>query len=230
MNRREFTKLSAVALAGRYLPMNLNTGANKPVGYAAVGLGTISDIFMRACANSQTAKITALVTGHPDTKGMKYSAMYGVPKTSIYTYETFDRIRENPDVDAIYVGLPNSMHAEYTIRGAQAGKQVLCEKPMAISSAECRKMIDACRQANVKLMIGYRVQFEPMWNQAIEIISRTGSGNCNRSTVDFSGSSRPAHGDLRRLSAVVVRCSIWESIRSTRFAISPARSQQISLL
>jgi predicted dehydrogenase len=170
MDRREFTKLSALALAGKYLPTNLDTSANKPVGYAAVGLGTISDIFMRACANSQTAKITALVTGHPDTKGVKYSAMYGIPKTSIYTYETFDQIRENPDIDAIYVGLPNSMHAEYTVRGAQAGKHVLCEKPMAISSAECRKMIDACRQAKVKLMIGYRVQFEPLWNQAIGII------------------------------------------------------------
>ena len=187
MNRREFTKLSAVALAGRYLPMNLNTIANKPVGYAAVGLGTISDIFMRACANSQAAKISALVTGHPDTKGMKYSAMYGIPKTSIYTYETFDRIRENPDVDAIYVGLPNSMHAEYTMRGAQAGKHVLCEKPMAISSAECRKMIDACRQANVKLMIGYRVQFEPMWNQAIEIIKSNRIGQLQSFHGGFFG-------------------------------------------
>ena len=157
-------------MAGRYLSTPAYAAANKPIGYAAVGLGTISDIFMRACANSQTAKITALVTGHPDTKGTKYSAMYGIPKTSIYTYETFDRIRENPDIDAIYVGLPNSMHAEYTIRGAQAGKHVLCEKPMAISSAECRTMIDACRQANVKLMIGYRVQFEPMWNQSLGII------------------------------------------------------------
>src|SRR3954453_14145611 len=167
MNRRKFTKLSALALAGRYLPIDAYGAAKKPVGYAAVGLGSISDIFMRACANSQTAKITALVTGHPDTKGAKYSAMYGIRKTSIYTYETFDNIRDNPDVDAIYVGLPNSMHSEYTIRGARAGKHVLCEKPMAISSAECHKMIDACRQANVKLMIGYRVQFEPLWKQAI---------------------------------------------------------------
>ncbi|HWC19812.1 MAG TPA: Gfo/Idh/MocA family oxidoreductase, partial [Terriglobales bacterium] len=110
MDRREFSKLSALALAGRYLPTALYGGANKPVGYAAVGLGTISDIFMRACANSQSVKITALVTGHPETKGTKYSAMYGIPKTSIYTYETFDRISENVDVDAIYVGLPNSMH------------------------------------------------------------------------------------------------------------------------
>ena len=170
MDRREFTKLSALAFAGKYLSGQSDAPVSKPVGYAAVGLGRISDIFMRACANSQIAKITAVVTGHPETKGVKYSAMYGIPTTSIYTYETFDRIRENADVDAIYVGLPNSMHREYTVRGAQAGKHVLCEKPMAISSAECRNMIDACRQAKVKLMIAYRVQFEPMWNQAIGMI------------------------------------------------------------
>ena len=145
-------------------------GAQKPVGYAAIGLGTISDIFMRACVNSRNAKVTALVTGHPDTKGAKYAALYGVPKSSIYTYETFDHIVENKDVDAVYVGLPNSMHCEYTMRAAQAGKHVLCEKPMAISSAECVKMIEACRRAKVKLMIGYRVHYEPTWMQVIEII------------------------------------------------------------
>ena len=170
MNRRQFTKLSALALAWSSLPVRTYAAAQKPVGFAAVGLGNISDIFMRACANSQKAKITALVTGHPDTKGVKYAGMYGIPKSSIYTYETFDRIRENPDVEAVYVGLPNSMHCEYTVRGAQAGKHVLCEKPMAISSAECRRMIDACRQAKVKLMIGYRVHYEPLWKQAIQII------------------------------------------------------------
>ena len=171
MDRRQFTKLSALALAWNSLPLRaVAETTQKPVGYAAVGLGNISTIFMRACANSQKAKITALVTGHPDTKGVKFAEMYGIPKSSIYTYETFDRIRENPAVEAVYIGLPNSMHCEYTVRGAQAGKHVLCEKPMAISSAECRKMIDACRQAKVKLMIGYRIHYEPLWKQASEII------------------------------------------------------------
>src|ERR1700732_651296 len=152
-----------------------NAGTSpKPIGYAAVGLGAISDIFMRACVQSQTAKVTPLVTGHPDTKGAKYAAMYGIPKTSIYTYETFDRIRDNKDVDAVYVGLPNGMHCEYTVRAAQSAKHVFCEKPMAISSAECRKMIDACSQAKVKLMIGYRVHYDPTWIRAIQII---GSGD-----------------------------------------------------
>jgi predicted dehydrogenase len=64
-------------------------------------------------------------------------------------------------VQVIYIVLPNSMHAEYTIRGAQAGKHILCEKPMANSAAECQAMIDACKKAQKKLMIAYRIQYEP---------------------------------------------------------------------
>jgi predicted dehydrogenase len=110
------------------MPAQNGVAAKKPVGYAAVGLGTISDIFMRGCANSQVARVTALVTVHLDTKGVKYAAMYGVPKTSIYSYETFDRIRDNKDVEAIYVGLPNSMHCEYTVRGAASGQARIVRK------------------------------------------------------------------------------------------------------
>ena len=121
---------------------------------------------MDSVANSPNVKIVALVTGHPETKGVQFSQMYGIPKSSIYTYETFDQIRNNPDIDALYIGLPNSMHCEYTVRGAQAGKHILCEKPMAISSAECRTMIDACRKADRKLMIAYRMQYDPVWQQA----------------------------------------------------------------
>jgi predicted dehydrogenase len=94
--------------------------------------------------------------------------MYGVAKSSVYTYETFDKIRDDKSIEAVYIGLPNSMHCEYTVRAAQAGKHVFCEKPMAISSAECRQMIDACRKAGVKLMIGYRVQYEPTWAQVVQ--------------------------------------------------------------
>ena len=174
LTRREFTTLAGFASLAARLPAQAPT--SKPVGFAAVGLGTISDIFIRACQSSGSAKITGLVTGHPDDKGERYAAQYGVPKSSIYTYQTFDRIRDNPEIDAVYIGLPNSMHCEYTLRAAAAGKHVLCEKPMAISSAECRQMIDACRKANVKLMIAYRIQYEPTWAKAIEMIRSGGVG------------------------------------------------------
>ena len=96
MNRREFSKLSAMTLAAAQL--QAQAPSTKPVGFAAVGLGTISNIFMSACAKSDKAKIVGLVTGHPAEKGSKYSAMYNVPQDSIYTYDTFDHIRDNPDM------------------------------------------------------------------------------------------------------------------------------------
>jgi predicted dehydrogenase len=124
--------------------------------------------------------------------------MCGIPKTSIYTYETFDHILENKDVDAVYVGLPNSMHCEYTVRAAQAGKHVFCEKPTGISSIECHKMIDVCRQAKVKLMIGYRVHHDPTWIQAIEIIKSGKIGNLQSFQGGFVSRQRAASWRLSR--------------------------------
>src|SRR5262249_19514269 len=81
----------------------------------------------------------------------------------------FDSLKDNPAIDVVYVVLPNSMHAEYTIRAAKAGKHVLCEKPMANSVEECQAMIEACKRAQKKLMVGYRMRYEPMTNRAIEL-------------------------------------------------------------
>jgi predicted dehydrogenase len=200
IDRRGFTRLSAFALAATRLPSLAQTPASgeKPIGFAAIGLGTISGIFMRACAESKTAKITALVTGHPDTKGKHYAAMYGIPESSIYTYQTYDRIRDNKDVDAVYVGLPNSMHREYTVRGAQAGKHVLCEKPMAISSLECNAMIEACRRANVKLMIAYRVHYEPTHNEAKRLIESGAIGQVQSFEGGFGFDAAPNQWRLTR--------------------------------
>ena len=200
MDRRSFTRISALSLAATHLPLfaQATPASQKPVGFAAIGLGTISDIFMRACQNTQKAKITALVTGHPETKGKRYAAMYGIPETSIYTYETFDRIRDNKDVDAVYVGLPNSMHREYTVRAAQAGKHVLCEKPMAISSAECSDMIAACRKAGVKLMIGYRVHYEPTHLEAQRIVQSGALGQLQAFEGSFGFNAAPNQWRLTR--------------------------------
>jgi predicted dehydrogenase len=172
MNRREFTQLLSLAIPSSGFSMPVQ----KPVGYAVVGLGTISDIFMRACAASQNSKVVALVTGHPEEKGPRYAGSYGVPQSSIYTYDTFDQIKDNPAIDAVYIGLPNAMHMEYTVRAAAAGKHVLCEKPMAISSEQCHTMIDTCHAANVKLMIAYRIQYEPLWLKAQQMIDQGALG------------------------------------------------------
>ena len=164
MHRRDFTKLSTLTAAAASLPTwAQNTSPTGRIRFAAVGLGTISDIFIRALALSQKCTLAGLVSGHAAEKSPKYQQQFNIPETSIYTYETFDQIAHNPNIDAVYIGLPNSLHAEYAIRAAKAGKHVLCEKPMAVSSAECRTMIKACKDANVKLMIAYRIHYDPTW-------------------------------------------------------------------
>ena len=144
----------------------------KSIGYCIVGLGRISqNHFMPGCLQSKKSRVVALVSGHLD-KAQKEAAKYKVPSSSIYSYEDYDKIAANKDIDALYIALPNSMHAEYTIRGAKAGKHVLCEKPMATSVHDSQAMINACRAAKTKLMIAYRCQYEPVNLEAIEIIKQ----------------------------------------------------------
>jgi predicted dehydrogenase len=146
------------------------------VGYCIVGLGRISlGHFMPGCVASKKSRITALVSGHRD-KALKTAAQYGVPETSIYSYEEYDKIADNKSIDAVYIALPNSMHAEYTIRAAKAGKHVLCEKPMATTVNDAQAMVNACRAAGCKLMIAYRCQYEPLNLRAIQMIKEGSLG------------------------------------------------------
>src|SRR5271154_2715200 len=171
ISRREFSRLGAMGLAARMLPPVgvAAQGGERKIGYCVIGLGTIADHFMRGVLASPNSTITGLVSGHRD-KAEKIAAQYGVPTSSIYSYEDMDRMRDNKAIDAVYVALPNSMHAEYTIRSAKAGKHVLCEKPMAISVNECEEMIAACKAAKVKLMIAYRCHYEPSNLKAVQLI------------------------------------------------------------
>jgi len=133
----------------------------KRMGFAIVGLGTLAlEEILPAFAKAKLCKPVALVSGSPG-KANEVAQQYGINPKNIYNYQNYDTIRNNPEVDVIYIVLPNSMHAEYVVRGAQAGKHILCEKPMATSVKECQQMIDACKQANKKLMIAYRIQYEP---------------------------------------------------------------------
>jgi predicted dehydrogenase len=145
-------------------------GGPKKVRYCIAGLGRISlGHFMPACKMSQKAEVVALVSGHRE-KAEKYAAEYNVPVKNIYSYSNYDEIANNKDIDAVYIALPNSMHAEYTIRAANADKHVLCEKPMATSVRDSQSMINACRAANRKLMIAYRCQYESTNLRAIQLI------------------------------------------------------------
>ena len=131
------------------------------VGYAVVGLGRLTlEELLPALQICKHSRLVALVSGSPD-KMRKVAQQYGVSSKNCYSYEQYDKLKSNKEVEAIYIVLPNSMHAEYTIRGAQAGKHILCEKPMANSVRECEDMIAACQKAGKKLMVAYRIQYEP---------------------------------------------------------------------
>jgi predicted dehydrogenase len=131
------------------------------VGWAIVGIGGLTaNQILPAFPKCQKSKVVSFVSGRPE-KAARFAQVYGVDPKNIYNYENFDSIKDNPDIDVIYIVLPNSMHAEYTIRAAKAGKHVLCEKPMAVSAKECEAMIAACRAAKRQLAIGYRLHFEP---------------------------------------------------------------------
>ncbi len=145
----------------------------KRVGYAIVGLGHLAlGEILPAFGQCKKSKVTALVSGNRG-KALTVARQYGVSEKNLYDYTSYDSLKDNPEVDVIYIVLPNGLHAEYTIRGAKAGKHILCEKPMANSVKECEDMIAACQEANRKLMIAYRIQYEPN-NAEIKRLIRSG--------------------------------------------------------
>jgi predicted dehydrogenase len=141
------------------------------LGFAVVGLGKLAlGEVLPAFALTERCRPTALVSGDPD-KARAVARHYGIDPRSLYDYKNYDALRDNPAVDVVYVILPNAMHEEYTVRAAQAGKHVLCEKPMAPTTEACERMIAACDKAGRKLMIAYRVHYEP-YNQTMMELGR----------------------------------------------------------
>lgn len=184
--------LAGPAAAASLSPESLMQDADKKkIGFAIVGLGQYAtEQMMPAFKESKHARITALVSGSPD-KARKLAAEYGVDPKSIYDYQNFDSIKDNPAVDVVYVVLPPGLHAEYTVRAAQAGKHVLCEKPMANTPEECQRMIEACKKAGKQLMIAYRAQFEPFNLNAIERIRKGELGKLRMVTADHGRIVKP---------------------------------------
>ncbi|HEY6553468.1 MAG TPA: Gfo/Idh/MocA family oxidoreductase [Vicinamibacteria bacterium] len=163
------TNALGTLLAARAHAQQVPEPPGKKLGWAIVGLGSLSiNQILPAFAKCEKSKVVALVSGHPD-KAAKLAARYGVKEKSIYSYENYDSIKDNPEIDVVYVVLPNSMHAEYTIRAHQAGKHVLCEKPMANTPADCQSMIAAAAKAVRKLMVAYRCRYEPFNKEMIRM-------------------------------------------------------------
>ncbi|HTL29562.1 MAG TPA: Gfo/Idh/MocA family oxidoreductase [Tepidisphaeraceae bacterium] len=192
MTRRSFlTRTSAgIALAGIGATI-LQTSAraeetsDKKLGFAFVGLGSFAmNQLIPNIDKSKHCKLAALVSGHPD-KAKQVAEKYGLDQRNIYNYDNYDTIKDNPNVDVIYIVLPNSMHKDFTIRGFKAGKHIMCEKPMAVSSAECQEMIDAGKAAGKKLQIGYRMHYEVHQVEAIRMLRAKELGELKQITTDM---------------------------------------------
>lgn len=132
---------------------------SKRVGYAVVGLGGIARrAVLPAFKNSKSARLVALVSGDRG-KAKRLARKFGA--SAVYTYDEYDQCLQDPAIRAVYLASPNGCHAAQTLRAAAAGKHVLCEKPMANTVGDCRRMLEACSSHGVRLMIAYRKYFEP---------------------------------------------------------------------
>src|SRR5882757_9856234 len=127
---------------------------------AIMGLGSYGNRVAEAMRSCVKAKLVGVISGTP-SKITAWRAKYNIPAKNCYNYENFDGIKNNPDIDAVYVITPNGLHHDQVIRVAKAGKHVICEKPMALNAQQGQEMIDACKKAKVQLLVGYRMHFEP---------------------------------------------------------------------
>lgn len=170
--------------------MNTTNNDEKALRVAIMGLGSYGTRVAEAMKECKRAKLVGVISGTP-SKITDWRQKYNIPEKNCYNYENFDAIKNNPDIDAVYVITPNALHKEQVIRVAKAGKHVICEKPMAINAKEGQEMVDACKANNVKLLVGYRMHFEP---HTLEIIRMRNAGEFGK-VLFFQGLSGFTIGD-----------------------------------
>ena len=172
LDRRNFIKniaagAATVGISSTVVSNCFAQNKKDKVGVALVGLGYYStDLLAPALQLAEHCYLAGIVTGSPE-KATQWKEKHNIPDKNIYNYENFDSIADNDDIDVVYIVLPPFMHKEYVIRAANAGKHVWCEKPMAMTAAECEAMIKACKDNKRQLTIGYRMQHEPNTQEVI---------------------------------------------------------------
>jgi predicted dehydrogenase len=188
--RREFVKTTAIAAASLPFAGALTSCARgaepgRKIGFAIAGLGSLSTHQIApALQKTKFCRFTGIITGHPD-KAERWKAQYNIPDKNIYNYDNMETMADNPDIDVVYVVTPNGLHAEHTIKAAKAGKHVLCEKPMEVSPEKCQQMIDACKEANRMLAIGYRLHFDPNHIECIRLAREKVFGDVNMFQAEY---------------------------------------------
>ncbi len=180
--------LSKASFAAR---QKYNISENEPVLRVAImGLGSYGNRVAEAMRDCKRAKLVGAISGTP-AKIADWQKKYDIPDKNCYNYENFDNIKNNPDIDAVYVITPNALHHDEVIRVAKAGKHVICEKPMSVNAKQGQEMVDACAKANVALLVGYRLHFEP---HTLEVIRMRKAGDFGK-VLFFQGLSGFVIGD-----------------------------------
>src|SRR5258705_2544942 len=157
---------------------------------AIMGLGSYGSGVEEAMKDCTRVKLVAVISGTP-SKITAWQDKYNIPEKNCYNYENYDNIKNNPDIDAVYIITPNALHKDAAIRVAKAGKHVISEKPMSINAKDGEEMIIACKKANVKLLVGYRMHFQP---KTLEIIRMRKNGEFGK-ILFFQGLSGFSIGD-----------------------------------
>ncbi len=204
MNRRKFNATLALGSSGIALTSNIpmacaiDTKQNKKkLGIALVGLGQYSTYQLApALQDTEHCYLAGVVTGTPE-KEQIWADNYKLPKENIYNYDNFDTIKNNDAIDIVYVVLPNSMHADFSIRAARAGKHVICEKPMAMNVEECDAIMAACMKEGVKLGMGYRLHSEPYTQEVKRFVREKTFGNVKYISADAAYHSTSDPGQWR---------------------------------
>ena len=193
-SRRDFIKkITASSMVVPYLAStNIHQGPyDGPIlRIAIMGLGSYGTRVAEAMKDCKKAKLVGVISGTP-SKITDWQKKYKIPAKNCYNYENFDQIKTNPDIDAVYIITPNGLHKDQCIRVAKAGKHVICEKPMSVNSQDAQEMVDACKKAKVKLLVGYRMHFEP---KTLEIIRMRNAGELGK-VLFFQGLSGFIIGD-----------------------------------
>lgn len=159
--------------------------STKKLGVALVGLGYYSEFLLAtALQQTQLCQLTGIVTGTP-AKVDKWVQKYNIDKKNTYNYQNFDKIKDNENIDIVYIVLPNSMHHEFTIRALKAGKHVICEKPMANTVKECEEMIATAKQMGKQLSIGYRLHFDPYNLEIMRLTKEKALGSLTHIEANF---------------------------------------------
>lgn len=194
--RRHFLHQAGLTTLAFSLPFATNFAQEagqknqKVLRVAIMGLGSYGSRVAEAMKDCTRAKLVGVISGTP-SKIEVWQQKYGIPPENCYSYDTVAEIKNNKNIDAVYVITPNALHKEHTIALAKAGKHVICEKPMAVNAQEGQEMIAACKAAGVQLLIGYRMHFEA---NTQDIVKKQRAGEFGK-TLFFQGLSGFVIGD-----------------------------------